>query len=168
MQAYFFISSAAQVSMIGWVWKQTVNIIKCVLCLLTIPIPLKIKGQKVTKIWRFLLPNLTLCASSFTRRQIFRKQATCCQSRIIFSPPKWPILVLSAVRCPVRVSFTLLTVFAALQSDAVCEWKWKKHVVGSSVAKWLTSPRRLVMQCFLQLLFQNFHPRLQIDMYAGG
>jgi len=36
--------------------------------------------------------------------------------------------------------------FAALQSDDdICEWNWNKHIVGSSVAKWLMSPHRLVV-----------------------
>jgi len=67
---------------------------------------------------------------------------------------------LFAVRCPITVTFTVYaaydgrrlaktllittTIFADEQSCAICEWKWQNRIVGSSVAKRLTSLHRLV------------------------
>jgi len=128
-----------------------------------LPHPLKFWRPKTDQNLAFFPPNLTLSAPSFVRRQIFRKKMTFCQYKMfpyqMTGLPIWATFIANFLHCGVKFApvlprlrcsalsedgYDTITMFAVLQSSAIYEWKWNNRVVGSSVAKWPTSPRRLV------------------------
>ena len=107
--------------------------------------PLKIFGPKMTKIWRF--PPISPCAPVVLSVDKFSSNKRLCQSTM-FSLPNATNMnnfhhKLFAMRC-LHVTFTLL-----IRCSPICKVvpsvNGKENcLVGSLVAKWLTSSHRLV------------------------
>jgi len=97
--------------------------------------PLKFWWPKPDQNLAFFLPHLTLCVRSFVRRQIFHKQTTFCQSPMFFLSNDTNINNFFPVRCLLRVTFTLLTMFVAQTAEHLPSGEWKKRIVGSLVAR---------------------------------